>query len=315
MGGMSMKRKLITLRRIMVAGFHNLSRNAWLTTAAIAVMVVTLTIILVGLITYKSLNDTVEDISKKLTVSVYLEDGANPEQQQALETALKQSSAVESIRYKSKEEALRDLKDRYQEQNPTLLSGLALADGNVLPASLEVGLKDLDNYQTVIDIANKDEFKDAVFRVEFSDIKRQSFNNFITSQRWFARGSIATAVIFGTISVLIIFNTIRMAIFTRSDEIEIMKLIGATPRYIKGPFIFEAALYGFIAAIISLAVTYSALLSFSPKLNSEVMIDNTLNMFTTYWYIVFAATIAVGMLIGYFSSIFAIAKYMRIKKW
>lgn len=314
MGSIGIKRQLITLRRIMVAGFHNLFRNAWLTTAAIAVMVVTLTVILTGVISYKALNDTVDDVSKKLTVSVYLADTISAERQAKLEESLKQSTEVASITFKSKEEARRDLQDRYQE-NPTLLSGLGLAEDNPLPASLEVALVDLDDYQAVIDAASAEEYKDDVFRVEFSNIKRESFNNFITSQQWFARVSIAAAAIFGTISVLIIFNTIRMAIFTRSDEIEIMKLIGATPRYIKGPFIFEAALYGFIAAIISLGVTYSALLSLSPKLNSEIIFDETLRLFTEYWYIVFAATIGIGVMIGYFSSIFAIAKYLRIKRW
>jgi cell division transport system permease protein len=120
------------------------------------------------------------------------------------------------------------------------------------------------------------------------------------------------SVIFVAISVLIIFNTIRMAIFTRRDEIEIMKLVGATKWFIRGPFVFESALYGVIAAIIATALSLTALLGVGPKIASYIDLGTATFIFSHYPVLVLLGAMTAGILIGTFSSLLAMARYLKL---
>jgi cell division transport system permease protein len=103
-----------------------------------------------------------------------------------------------------------------------------------------------------------------------------------------------------------------MAIFTRRDEIEIMKLIGATKWYIRGPFLFEAALYGIIAAVIATALSYTLLLGGGPKLASYIDVASTIHFFQNYPVLVVLGEVIIGVLIGMFSSLLAMSRYLKL---
>ena len=116
-------------------------------------------------------------------------------------------------------------------------------------------------------------------------------------------GIVAT-IVFVAISSLIVFNTIRMAIFNRREEIQMMKLIGADRSFIRGPFIVEAVVYGFIAAIIATGLGILALLSVKSKLlNYGVAIQPTIDFLIVYIGFVLLGMIALGALIGILSSL------------
>jgi cell division transport system permease protein len=325
MKGVSIRRKAITLFRIANTGLHNLLRNAWLTTAAIAVMTVTVTIVASATLANYALQEAIEVASRDLTISVFLKDEGSEQVRTQLESDLESNEFVDSVFFKSKAEALSDFQEANAD-NQRLLDGLALSDGNPLPASLEVFMNDINEYQAVLDIANQSQYSDVVRETNDNETSRDAFNGFITAQDRINGASLILGAVFGSISVLVIFNTIRMAIFTRSDEIEIMKLIGATPNYIRGPYLFEAMMYGFIASIISLSVVYALALPFAKRfLEQEVTVsgikfdgpfpDGVVTFFTEQWLIVFLFTIGAGMLLGFISSSVAMAKYLRLKKW
>lgn len=107
-----------------------------------------------------------------------------------------------------------------------------------------------------------------------------------------------------------------MAVFTRSQEIEIMKLIGATPGYIRGPFLFESSLFGAIAGILSFVAVYSALLALGPKADSQkLLFGPTVSFFAHNWLLVLLGTVSAGVIVGYISSSLALFRYLRLKKW
>ena len=103
-----------------------------------------------------------------------------------------------------------------------------------------------------------------------------------------------------------------MAIFTRGEEIRIMQLIGATNAYIRGPFIFESALYGIVAAIASLTLIYSTLAGLGTELNERILIQPTIDFFFANWFLVGLATITMGVTIGIVSSMLAMVRYLKI---
>jgi cell division transport system permease protein len=305
--------KLIQLRRIAAQGLRNFFRNAWLSSAATAVMLVTLTVILSAVIINMALSDTIDDIASNVTVAVYLKDGVDDGRQQALEAELRNHPNVESVKYVDKNEALAIFMEQNRD-DPTILSGLDVTD-NVLPASLEVRVLDLSRIDEVTSVANNSGFDDIVDETSVSEERRKTIDNIARAQDFITLASIFTAGIFAMISVLVIFNTIRMAVFTRSTEIEIMKLIGATPGYIRGPFLFEAGFYGALAGLLAWVAVYSVLIGLGPRANRQLLIEPTIDWFVAYWPLVLLATTTVGVAIGLVSSLISMSRYLRLKHW
>jgi cell division transport system permease protein len=317
-----MRRKWITILRITRYGVANFSRNAWLTIAATVVMVLTLSIILTTFTASRVFNDTLQNIREKIDVSVYLCDKQVPkckadttdEQLIAIREAIQRVSIVTSIEYVTKSEAL----DKFIEDNKGDISQLAAIgalDGrNPLPASLRVHVSDTNKLGLINDVVSQDKFKDIQARPATTAGTRKDVLNRIAGVAQFATvAGLSGSALFVVISILIIFNTIRMAIFNRRDEIEIMKLIGAEKRFIRGPFIVEACLYGIIAALVSTALVYAALVFAGPSINAAgIDIAPTQAFFAQWPYAIIGVQIVVGMFIGVLSSLMAMRRYLKI---
>ena len=312
-----LQHRMVTLVRIVNSGLKNMFRNAWLSVAAIAVMVVALTIILAAVVLNVAARNAISELSKNLKVSVYLLDEVPEERRKALEGAIKGNQYTDSVEYVSKEEAERRFTESFG-NDPELLSGLALVGGNSLPASFEVSVRDLNKLEDVGKIAQAEEFNDVVESVTLgrTDAKR-TIDRAASLQRFITTASILAASVFTVISVLIIFNTIRIAIFTRSEEIRSMKLIGATPGFIRGPFLVEASIYGVIAGLAATAAVYSLIFSVGQSVASQPEFARTYDFFreSSVLVSVLFSTVLLGILVGIFSSGLAMEKYLKLKKW
>ena len=320
---MSIKRSLITLGRICKTGFKNFGRNAWLSVAATAIMYVALVVMLAGVALNLIMRDTIVEYEKQFTVAVYIKDSAPKERIDELETTLEGQDFIREVSFISKDEALKRFQERYA-SNPEILEGFNVAGGNSLPASFDVVLSNLERSEEVESVVLGQGFdKDVVSTVSVGKTSKNSNDAKRTVQvvanakRLIARASVGASLLFAGISMLIIFNTIRMAIFTRSEEIKIMKLIGATPGYIRGPFLFEAALYGVVAGTFSYATVTAVLVALgkSTTFLSQIAVSNTIDLYKSNWILVYFATIAIGALIGLLSSLLAISKHLKLKRW
>jgi cell division transport system permease protein len=305
---MKSSHRFITLGRIIHAGGLNFIRNAWLTTAATAIMTVTLTILLATIIFNKALGDTITEIAKDITISVYLRDTAPPEVTEQLRSQLLANQEVKNITYIDKAQAQSRYIDRFSGEETNLLDAINIV-GNAFPASFEIELHNLSQNESVTEIVGRPEFTPAVDK--FDENRLDTVDKIGDAQRFITRAGILAGSIFAVISILVIFNTIRMAIFTRSGEITIMRLIGATNSYIRGPFLFESMLYGIVAALVSTSLVYTTLTTLGPKADQHIYFDPTITLFSQYWYVVVGSTIAVGICIGVMSSSLAMARYMK----
>lgn len=312
-----MRRKLITLRRIAIAGVKNFFRNSWLTVAATAVMVVALTIILMAVVLNVTARNAIGEMSKNLKVSIYIKDDAKTEVVAQLKRELTTNPYVAEVDYISKEQAQQQFSDSFQ-NDQKLLEGLALIGGNTLPASFEVSVSNLSKINEVGEIPKQEVFKDVVDDVTIgkTDV-RKTIDRAAAAQRFITTASVIAAAIFAVVSMLIIFNTIRMAIFTRSEEIRIMKLIGATPGYIRGPFLVESSMYGVIAGVIATSVVLVAIFSLGSKVSTQAEFAATYTFFSDPKIIaaMYLGAILLGILVGVISSMFAMEKHLKLKDW
>lgn len=315
---MTIKRNAITLSRMIRTGGKNFIHNAWLSVAATAVMVVALSIISLAIVLNATARGAIKELSKNLKVSVYIRDGSKDEDRARLQQSLQNNQYTAEVTYISSAEAKAKFTESFQ-NDEELLEGLTLVGGDTLPASLEVSVNNLEKIEEVANIARAEEFKDIVESITLgkTDAKK-TIDRAASAQRFIITSSVLAATIFGIVSVLIIFNTIRMAIFTRSEEIRIMKLIGATPGYIRGPFLVEASIYGVIAGIVSTSAVYALILSLGSKVATQAEFSETYQLFTGQPLVVFAmlaGAVIVGILVGVVSSMLAMEKYLKLRYW
>lgn len=311
-----LKRRFIVLQRIVKAGCINFVRNAWLSVAAVAVMVITLTIVLFSFIARTTFNHTISQIEDKIDVSVYLRDDITVQQKDALIVQVKQLGTVKSVTYVSKNEAL----NRYRDQNKNnvdLLVAISQTD-NPLPASLDIKPYDPNQLQELKNFLERPDIKKLQSsETSYSGDRKVAIDKISHATDFFQRAGFVGVIIFLVISVLIIFNTIRMAIFNRRDELNIMRLLGASTWYIRGPFIVETMLYGLIAAIISVLLC-NALFSLSSKTFEAstlglLDIKYANDFFIGHYWLILAGQIGLGILIGAASSFLATRRYLKFK--
>lgn len=303
---------MIQLMRIMQAGSRNFFRNMWLSIAATAVMIVTLTVVLISFISNWALTSTVNGVIEKLDVSVSLNDSVTPAQVKELRGGLEALPNVKSVSYITKAQALAEFR-RTNAADPKLLAAVTDTD-NPLPQSLAVKAASagrLDNIVEYIKLPKYQSLLAAKDPISYTGKNKRTIDSIVGGSNFLKRLGLIASGLFVVIAILIIFNTIRMAIFTRRDEIEIMKLVGATPWFIRGPFLFEAALYGIIAAIVACVFCYTVLLSLGRHI-SYIDIAATVGFFRTYPVLVAAGALLLGVAIGAFSSLLAMGRYLKV---
>lgn len=311
-----MNKKLITLRRIIRTGIINFVRNAWLAIAAIAVMVVTLTIVLVSVIANATFSNTVKQITDRIDVSVYLKDTVTEKQRNDL---IKQLEGVENVRevhYVSKDEAL----ERYKAQNADnvdLLLAISQTD-NPLPASLQIKPRDPNRIQSIKDFLERPEIKELQSdETSYSGDRKEALDKITQATSFLRRAGVAGVIIFAIISMLIIFNTIQMAIFNRREELTIMRLLGANTNFIRGPFVVETVIYGIIAAVVSVSLCNMLFVVFSSAFDATSLglldIRYANDYFAKHFWIILASQLAIGIFIGAASSILATKRYLKFK--
>ncbi len=304
---------MIQFWRILIAGARNFMRNMWLSTAATAVMTVTLTLIMMSFISNMAVTATIKGVTDKIDVSIFLKNTLTPDQINGLKQNLINSGNVASLTYVSPQQAVLNYKDQ-NKNNPQLIAALDQA-GDALPSSIQVKAKDpkhLDVIEAVVSQSKNQQLLDPTAPPSYTGSRKATIDRIIRVASFFKTLGLAASAMFLVISTLIIFNTIRMAIFTRRDEIEIMKLVGATKWFIRGPFIFEAALYGIIAAVIATILSFLLLFGGATKVASYIDFSTTLSFFQTYIFLIIAAEFVLGITIGAVSSLLAMSRYLKL---
>lgn len=287
----------------------------WLTVAATAVMTITLLIMFVTLVARQVLVDTVDSIKAKVDMSIYVKTDTTDDQAESIKAALEKLSSVKKVTYVSPADA----REEFANENKGDIQTLdALNEAtNKFPGTFRISIVDINDPSELDNFVKTNELykthADPSHEPSFSGERRSAIQNIGAAVQFAERAGIVASLIFLVISSLIVFNTIRMAIFNRREEIQMMKLIGADRSFIRGPFVVEAVVYGFIAAVLATALGVAALYAVRDRLaDYKVAIDGTMDLVTTYLGLVLIVMILVGATIGVISSLLATRKYLKI---
>ncbi len=225
-------------------------RNAAMSLAATATMTLMLLLLSGFWIVQAGLLAGLEFVEQKVQVVADLQDSVSPAAIQALQARIGAMPEVAEVDYVSKDEALKRFQDSRSAQGEQDLTPYLAS--NPLPASLEIRLRRPDDFGVITDALRGDP---SVARVKnIADLAAK-----VTTVTDFLRGAgLGLLAVIGAIVLFIVINTIRLAVVGRAEEIEIMRLVGASDAFIRWPFVFEGAMVGVLGAVLTLAVLGAA---------------------------------------------------------
>ena len=309
------RRQWLTFLRMCRYGVNNFSRNIWLTVAATAVMTITLLIVFMTLAAGSVLRTTVDDIRDNVDMSIYVQTETSDEDIEQIRSDIAALESTRSLRYVSPEDARAEFAEQNRTNNETLN---ALNEStNQFPGTFRVVVEDINNTEELRNYVETNEVIQANIdpnrEPSFAGERRTAIENIGSWVEFADRVGLGASILFVAISSLIVFNTIRMAIFNRKEEIQMMKLIGADRNFIRGPFVVEAVVYGFIAAIAATALGILLLyLARDPLLNYQVAIQPVIDSVTMYIGLILLGMVLLGAIIGTISSLLATRRYLKI---
>jgi len=300
----------LTFWRGVKSGVRNFSRNGWLSVATISIIVLTLFIINTVFIITIVAKETLESVQHKIDVSIYFKSDTDENEAKALASMIGKIAEVTEARYISKDEALQAFKEKHSKDEIILQSLEEL--GNPLQSSVSIKMKTPDAYQGILEKVRVSQYNNLISDVDYYSEKRpiiERLNNIIQSLK---KIGVAIIGIFAVIAVLVTFNSIRLTMYNYRREVEVMKLVGANPWFIRLPFIVEGMLYGFFAAWISILLFYPVVYFSSPYIVSAVPNVNIVSYLHIHALEIIAIQIVSGVVLGAISSLIAIRKYLKI---
>jgi cell division transport system permease protein len=181
---------------------------------------------------------------------------------------------------------------------------------NPLLASLTIKAVAPENYPLIVDQIQKSTFQNDISRINYEKNKR-IFERLDRINAMTGKVGLILGAIFIFVAILITFNTIRITIYSHRQEFEIMRLVGASNIYVRMPFVFEGALYGLTAAILTMLFLYGIAYYIAPYTNGAMVQGNFMNLFlNTFWYL-FGSLALLGITLGVVSSAIAIRRYLK----
>lgn len=299
-----------SLKRIFKAGWVNFQRNRFMSLGATGTMALAL-LVLSGLIVFNFFTgQTVGFLDEKVDVSVYFQNDAKEDQILKIRSDLEEFKNVKSVNYISQNQALADFKNRHQDDR-LIQDSIAELENNPLQASLSIKAVDSSQYASIAQFLENNSLKEVIDKISFYE-NEAAINRIQGISKSLSRGGLGVTLLLALVAMLVTFNTIRLTIYNKKQEIEIMKLVGATNWHVRGPFLVEGGLYGFFASMVALAVFYPAIHFISGKLLSFAPNINLFQHFMGNFGQMFAMVVGSGLALGIFGSLIAIRRHLKV---
>lgn len=268
-------------------------------------------ILFLGLLTVQFLTSrVVASLQDKIDISAYFKTDATEEQALKIKSDLSTLPEVADVTYVSREQALADFKARHA-QDQLIQESLEQLDSNPLAASLNIKTKDSSQYASIAQFLEASALRSVIDKINFYENKTV-IERIESVSRGIKGWGLAVTLILAFIAILVTFNTVRLTIFNQKQEIEIMRLVGASNWHIRGPYLAEGGLYGLFASVIALAIFYPSVYFVSDKIASFAPTVNIFAYFLGGIAQVFLMVIGLGVFLGMASSSIAIRKHLRV---
>ncbi|MEK7567786.1 MAG: permease-like cell division protein FtsX [Patescibacteria group bacterium] len=303
------------VNRICKSGFINFWRNGFVSLSSVLVMIITM--LVVGLMIFGSavFSSSLEQLKQKVDINVYFVTSAPEEGVLALKKDIEALVEVKSVEYLSREQVLEEFKDRHQNDQLTIQALEELGE-NPLGATLNIRAKETSQYESIakfLESKSSDTtgYASLISKVNYYDNKTSidALNKIIISS---TRAGTLIVSIFIVISILITFVMIQLVIYTARDEISVMRLVGASLMYIRGPFMVTGVMSGIVAAIIALIILYGLAWWLAPSSSIFFGGLNLASYFVNNFAEIFGIIMGSSIVLGILGSYLAVRRYLTI---
>lgn len=302
----------INTKRIIKSGFVSFWRNGFVSLSS--VLIITLTLFALGSIVFIGalLNSSLQEIKSKVDVNVYFVPNAKEDEILALKNKVESLPEVAQVEYISSEQALANFKERHVNDEITL-QALEELGSNPLGAILNIRAKETSQYEGIAKFLDSEAGENGTFIDKVNYYQNKGAIDTLT--RMINGGmkiGLGLTLILILISILIAFNTIRLTIYIAREEISVMRLVGASNRFVRGPFMISGVMYGLVSGLITLALFYPS--TYWVSSITETFFSG-FNLFAYYignFTQISILILGAGFILGSISSYLAVRKYLRI---
>ena len=312
-------------KRIARTGFVNFWRNGFLSFAAIVVL--TLSLLAFGSIIFGGAfgRALIADVKDKVDINVYFSLNAPEQDILAVQSDLNRLPEVASTSYISRDQVLTNFKAKWQD-NALIMQGLDEIGSNPFPATLNIKAKDPGQYGGIAQyLENKNptmsDGTPLIDKVNYDQNKLviDRLSRIIPAVE---KTGLVIALIMVLVAFIVVFNTIRLIVYTSKDEISVMKLVGASNIYVRGPLVVSGIMYGVISGLITLVIlaafaywSDAALLRFAGvevASEFELVVNVLSRYFAQNFGQIFIIIMGAGVILGGLSSYIAAKRYLRV---
>lgn len=307
--------KPLIWKRTILAGLRGFYRNRTVSLSSIFILTITLSIITSFYLSRAVFDYTLEQVKEKVDVRVYFTVDASEQQVTEVKAKLLGLTDVKTVAYISREQALQDFKKKHEGDQLTL-QALDELGTNPFGASLSIIAKDTSRYEAIASQLSEGsgllgEAKGVIDKVNYYQIK-DSIDKLNSIIGWTNTVGFWLSIVFVLMSCMIVYNTIRLAIFVYRDEIAVMKLVGASNMFIRGPFIVESLLYSLVATTITLLLFFPATIWVTKKTVFFFEGLNINSFYTSHFLELAGTLILFSALLTVISSLLAVRKYLKV---
>lgn len=297
------------ISRVIHYGWNGFWRNGSLSAATVAIMTLALFVFL-GLIFFNVITDgAVASIQNKIDISVYFKSTTSEDEILNIKQSLESLSEVKQVEYVSSDEALQIFKETHKD-DPTISQAVQELNTNPLVASLNIKAKQPHQYEAIAEYLKNPNLSRSVDSVSYTknEIVIRRLTSIIHNVNNVGFGLTIFLVI---IAGLVVFNTVRLAIYSNRDEISIMRAVGASNAFVRGPFMVEGVVSGACAALASMVLAAPFMYFVSPYVTTFIPTLNVFQYFYTHIISLFFYQFIFGVVVGTCSSFIAVRRYMR----
>ena len=298
-----------TFTRICCSGWLSFYRNSGISIATIFIMVMTISLVTSLFIFRDVTRFLITTLQEKVDISVYFREATQEEDVLRVKEEISQIPEVKKVEYVSQLEALDRFVQRYKD-DPVIMGSLAEV-GNPFRASLNIQAWQASQYEAVANFLETSSNKDLIEKVDYRQ-RKAVIERIFSLTSGISKAGIILSLILGLLAILVTFYAIKLAIYSSKDEISMMRLVGASNWFIRGPFWVQGALSGFFAVVITLLIFTLTLFFLSPKLEILFSGLDVFKYFAGNFWVIFLIQIATGVGLGVISSTIAIRKYLKV---
>jgi len=299
-----------SFKRVIKTGWKSFSRNIGLSIATILIMVMVISLATLLFLLNPASKILISGLQEKVDISVYFREDALPGDIQEVELEISRIPEVKNIEYVSREQALEKFIEKHKE-DPVLMESLTEIGYNPFLASLNIKAWQVSQYEQVANFLETGPFENLIDKVDYHQ-RKPVIEKVFSITSGINKVGVFFSIIFGAIAVLIAFNAIKIAIYNSSEEISIMRLVGASNSFARGPFLIQGAIVGFIATLITLIITFGICYGLDSKIRVIAPELSIFSLFLSNFWALILIQLATGIGLGVLSSFIAVRKYLRI---